>query len=363
MDHIVGIAFSPITLAISLDYCREFDFNYSPIIFRNFSCSHHPQLRLSDDRDISPNRMLTIAKYVDQFLLEINYPETLLIPHSLNPIYRLIVAHTKIKNVYYIEEGDLSYNAKFHITSIEKNFQSSNFYKNRDFEKHNFDLMAFDLFPRTTDQFFEFLGEKYCGTISYSSDAFQDFPGENLKLNIKNINQFHFPHIVLICVADPRDILLLDKPTGYLHSRFTDQISLQIIKNIISNIINIILNGHRQEENIQFLLKPHPAMNDSEFLNHYSNHKIITWEKFISINNAIENIELGFINFKYCYSIGESSIIRYANMANPQMPTWTLSCQRILSLAIELTNGIPPNQQTTNDVKSEMEKCKYKCNE
>ena len=311
----VAYIHSPICESIILTACKKKKADVAGIIYgRNYKGNFKNCLYLQEDGYANEIGLISYAYIISRFFSKINSTNiTLIIPHSYLNLFNLLTAHSDVKKVMYIEEGDAAYNKDLKFEDIEE-ISGKGFSNNTTsiLKQLGFDFSSIDL---SKQSFYNNCMGKYVGTIASSENAFRHLPGlkeivtlERLHIFDRNVGIILFPHV--------SDLSLHLKNITTEKKMVIDEELIQksLLLTIIEYIKNIIKNI--SEYTSEIIIKRHPAANPLYLESVIQNFPLLTNWDDTDLSLRTSGTEVAYINFSHFISIGTSSAIKYAKIAH-----------------------------------------------
>ena len=280
--------------------------------FRGFS-NKNP-MYLFDDQLSTETEFVTYAYLISKYYsLFSDQSIRLIIPHDRVFLTRLLASHCKISEVYYLEEGDLSYDTTQNLyTSHNQPFaQAFNGPMMDHLTQLGFRANQIGSTDNPPSWFSDSAGQ-YRGVIASSHLAFTQFPGNRINVDLSFLKLFN-DRVGLITLT------LLDGPIRHLKSllhahglALDSETILTATTVVFKEYLNVAIQHLRDECN-EIIVKRHPSLSPFIFksLIEDVNGVCINWDD-TELEFQTRNYELGYINFHQIFSIGNSSTVRYA---------------------------------------------------
>lgn len=320
-------------------------FSFSGFVYgRGFTGPSRKSLRLPEDQ-INNEIMLISYAFLFSRYISFNFPKQevrLFLPHTNNALLRLMATHKKVVEIYFIEEGDLAYD------SSQKNSESPRKIKNNMSESAISMLKSLDyepddcdIYPKNAVNFFYNILGKYKGILASDANAFIAFHGNRVEINLK-LEKIFERNTAIILVSDGSTLMSIlsesFKKSGF---NVSPSETRNYINSIIINIINPIVDKISTDVD-DIYVKRHPALPLSCYEKIISScpQHLKDWDNCELEINALCRADFGQINFTHIISIGETSVIRYANKIQPKETIIEyIKEQELANILIESING------------------------
>lgn len=264
-----------------------------------------------------------ISKYFDRQSGDIH----LYIPHVKNSLFKLIASHSKVKKVYYIEEGDLNYDesmCNFNLLEIDEVHDSTISPGAAEIvEKLGFNIKNY-LYGFNQNFWFDCVLGKYSGVLCVGEKSFKNFPGKRLHVELGNLAIFsEVTSIVLLTnvIYPSVDLMKFFNARGGVLDRDTAmRLLLDGMICYLNNLYSVFSSCGK------VFIKAHPALSHAEYRYIVSsvNSEYIIWEDsdygYFSRKNEISRL-----NFSNIYSFGATSAARYVCDSNVKINIFDLN--------------------------------------
>ncbi len=257
----------------------------------------------------------------------------LFLPTHGTVLSRLICAHHKVQEVFYIEEGDLSYLPSEQIqkaeaaTSIADTLQLAAYI----LPKLGFDIEKILLGdgPWLSDVY-----GKYRGVIASKSDAFFGFPGERIDVEIPKLNIFNDKAGLILVNYDQGIVDILKGWVSDYGLKFEEKHLAFAVRRSIQKFIEAGIDEMLPYAQ-SIVIKKHPLVtwDHLEFVDPEKSKVCADWAE-TDLEYLTRKAELGHINFHCFYSVGESSVTRYADDGKSKSNVILIKNERIAQDAL-----------------------------
>lgn len=317
----VAYVHSKICEALLFEAQNSGHFELDAVIYgRNYSgCFSCPSITFSEDQIDSDISLLAYSIIFSKFLLKLEGASVrLILPHSFNPLFRVFASHKSVVEVYYMEEGDLSYSPTSrlsdNLSDAPRQLASAGLVDM--LRKIGYSAGASEIYAIKDDGWFFDMWGKYAGSIVSNQQALSGFCGKRIfvQLGVKKI---------------------FNKKTGILLVTNFDEILIRIrellqanslkivgvdVKSILVDVIKKLIAEHvamYSDLVDQWYYKWHPSLADSDarLVLDKIPESYISWQgseaEYLS-----RGVDISYLNFDIIASIGNTSAERYARNAH-----------------------------------------------
>lgn len=284
--------------------------------------------RISDDM-----ALLTYGRLISLYFSEFKDDDIrVIIPHFYNPLFILLASHSRVKEVYYIEEGDLSYSE---FQNPDRGYNILEYNKCSDsigkiLSDLGFFLPGDGYYPKHCDNWFADALGKYSGTIVSVDQALLNFNIRRYVVPLNSMNLFS-DSSVLVLLPSVKD--LIEKFHGNLDSEniYIDKKRLQVeLLRVIGEVYKSVCTQFVKAEYICYC-KPHPSLSffDMESIVGYFTDGVTLWAD-TDFDCKTRGVDISYLNYDFLVCIGDSSAVRYAINAGRSMDSIKLFNNNIL---------------------------------
>lgn len=314
---------------------------------RNFRGSlHKNSITLLEDQIFDDMSLLVYGVLFQKFIERMQCDEIkLILPHFFNPLFKIFASHEKVKEIFFIEEGDLSY---------EENQYPNNDWKNNCDKEINkkylnilnnmgYIIQSNEIYMHGASNWFGNPWGKYSGSIVTNDAALKYFPGQRIVISMIVKNIFEFPVGLLLITHPDQYIQRLESlmKDNYLHieKKVLNQITLEVMCEWLDD------NRESMKSSVDlWYYKLHPSVlpKDELYFDGYCSLHFNKWE-----NSQAEffarGVDFSYINFDRIISIGNTSALRYSRDARGNNYDFTVVeddviLKRIINKIIYLMN-------------------------
>lgn len=310
------------------------------IYSRGYRGYHRSSIVMPEDYFTDELMMVALGFQFSRFLAR--FPDRqvrLFIPHYHSPLLRLFASHQRVTQVHYLEEGELSYLPDLRLHPIRRQPDgipcSANAW--RMMEAMGFDLSGVELVPRQPPLWFTDVFGKFAGTLASDPLAFQKLGGHQQVVPLPSLRLFERPVGLLLVTCDGE----LSEIVGqHLRERGLDAppaVCYEATLEALARCFEVAVHS-MQSLVSQIVVKPHPGLRAPAFqrIKAQAHVPFIEWSD-TELDYQTRRHEIGRVNFSHIYSIGGSSVLRYAQ--SNAFPEQSCECLADADL-IDLVSGI-----------------------
>ncbi len=343
MDAFVNIAYvhsrlcDSLCLAAQESGAVDFDgFIYS----RGYRGYHRSSIVMPEDYFTDELMMLSQGFQFARFLARFpDRPVRLFMPHYHSPLLRLFASHQRVVQVHYLEEGDLSYLPDLPLHPIRRHVDGipCSADAGRLMATMGFDLRGVELVPGQPPLWFTDVFGKFGGTLASDPAAFPRLGGRQQVVPLPSLPLFDQPVGLVLVTCDGEFSEIVGQ---HLRERGLDMppaVCYEATVEALARCFEVVVDS-MQSLVSQFVVKPHPGLRAPAFqrIKAGARAPFVEWAD-TELDYQTRKHEIGRVNFSHIYSIGGSSVLRYA-----QSNAFTEQSRECLADAdlIELASGI-----------------------
>ncbi len=258
--------------------------------------------------------LLSFAYTYSRFIKKFNSNDiTLVLPHSLLNIFVLFAAHKSVTKVMYVEEGNLSYDDTLELQFIPNQIGQ----EFSDNITYLLDGLGFDCAILNTSRtdFYTNCFNKYDGVLASSHSAFKNLPGKKTIVNLRRFD--YFPVSVALILIPGIDDLSKQFDKNFATQEkiiYKEHVSTSVLISVVHYIESVLSMLPASVRRV--IAKKHPSTDPVILNGILAYFPIIENYDDTDISYETKGFELGYINFSHFFSIGTSSVLRYAARAN-----------------------------------------------